>query len=298
MSCPSCKSKRRILLHQSTLWKSSKVANQYLCTSDCYGIHGPIYKCLGCNFIFVIDNTRIMEIVNCYKEVEDPLYLAEHMGREKTFSRHLKIINRLFQHKGKLLDVGSYTGVFLSLAKLSGWKVKGIEPSQWAVKAAQKNYNLSLVNGILKRGYFPNNTFEVVTMWDVIEHFTDPKDAIKIAFSYLKPGGALAMSTVDVGSFIARFQGSKWPWFMRMHRVYFSKDTMRTMLQDSGFENIVFLPHIRSISLRYLATRLKNYNKRLSRFLSLTIRRMRLENIIIPFYVGDIFDVYAYKKKN
>jgi len=260
---------------------SSSIINQYLCTSNAYGFHGPVYECTNCGLVFVVDNISTKSILDNYDRAEDPIYVAEQQARIQTFARH---VHNLEKHhpKGKLLDVGAYTGLFLYQAKLAGWQVSGIEPSSWAVSQSKKLYGLDLKHGIFKSGSFPKNSFDVVTMWDVIEHFINPIDAINIAYSYLSPGGVLAMSTIDVKSPVARILGKKWPWFMCMHRVYFSKETMIRALKQAGFINIKYYPHIRYISLRYF----------LSRFSSL---KLPFDDIIIPFYIGDLFDVYAQK---
>lgn len=282
--CPLCRFRARTLLYPSTLSFSNTKDNQYLCTSNSYGLHGPIHRCRNCDFVFVVDNNSPKNILNNYEKVEDPLYVAEAAGRRKTFARHLRHLSS-YGTAGRLLDVGAYTGLFLSQAQAAGWQVAGVEPSRWAVSQAKKLYGLTLCHGPLKANGFPKNFFKAITIWDVIEHFSDPLTVLKICFDYLTPGGVLAMSTVDIDSPVAGLLGKYWPWMMRMHRVYFSKSTMARALKQAGFTNIHFHPHIRYVSLRYL----------LSRF---STRHLPFDNIVIPFYIGDLFDVYAQKPKS
>ena len=288
--CPLCKSIHLELIYQSTLTKPTPTLNQYLCTSSSYGLHGPIYKCLNCSLVFVVDNAPIKSILNRYQQAQDPLYLAEEAGRIKTFGRHLKILNRLQNPPGKLLDIGTYTGLFPFLAQKSGWRVWGLEPSKWAVLEAKKKYGLEIKLGLLKPGLFKPNSFDAVTLWDVIEHFTDPFEAVKTCHSYLKPGAVLALTTIDVDSLAAKALGHNWPWYMRMHRVYFSKPTIRRLLESAGFKILFFTPHIRYISLRYLASRFKKLDSA-SQFLA----KNSIGDFLLPFYIGDLFDVYAKK---
>lgn len=279
MKCLLCNSKNTILVHRSTLGTKKITENQYLCTSSNYGEHGPVYKCSDCGFVFIVDDTSERSIVESYVAAEDPVYVGEMVARIKTFSNHLRRLDKYFSQKGKLLDVGAYTGVFMNLAHRSGWKVWGIEPSRWAVKQAK---DLNIKNDILKPNLFQKSFFDVITIWDVIEHFSDPLKALNIVFDYLKPGGVLAMTTMDVESLTAKLMGKKWPWYMRMHRVYFSKRTMTKMLEKSGFTDIKFNPHIRYLSIRYLV----------SKFIKI---RLPFDHLIIPIYLGDLFDVYARK---
>lgn len=286
ITCPLCKGKNQDLVYLSNLDASKPTLNQYVCTTSSYGLHGPIYRCIECSFVFIADETSDNDILISYENVEDALYIGEEAGRIKTFTHHLKRIEKICR-KGKLLDIGSYTGLFLSIAKNRGWQVEGIEPSRWAVKQAKNMYGIVLKQGPIKLGYFPKDSFDVITVWDAIEHFANPLQALKTCHSYLKPGGCLFMSTMDIGSFAARILGSKWPWLMHMHRVYFSKKTMKKMLIKAGFTNIQFRPHIRYVSARYLISKL-THSKPISH---------PLGNILIPFYVGDLFEVYAKKLK-
>lgn len=282
MKCLLCGSKNKTLIYRSTLGTKKITGNQYLCTSRNYGEHGPIYKCNDCNLVFIVDDTSEENIIKSYTDAQDPVYVNEMDARIKTFSVHLKRLAKYFPKAGRLLDVGAYTGVFLNLARKVGWKVEGIEPSKWAVGQAG---DLSIKNGILRPDIFQKASFDVVTIWDVIEHFADPVKALFIVSDYLKPNGILAMTTMDVKSVTAKILGKKWPWYMRMHRVYFSKQTITRMLKQCGFEDIKFNPHIRYLSIRYL----------LSKF---TKVRFPLDSTIIPVYLGDLFDVYARKPKN
>lgn len=279
MKCLLCGSNNKTLIYKSTLGTKRIVGNQYLCTSSNYGEHGPVYRCCDCGFVFIIDDTSKKDIIESYTTAEDPVYVDEMMARIKTFSNHLRRLAGYFPKTGKLLDIGAYTGVFMSMSRKIGWKVWGIEPSIWAVKQAK---GLNIKNTILQPNLFPKTFFDVITIWDVIEHFSDPLVALQTVFDYLKPGGVLAMTTMDVDSLTAKLLGKTWPWYMRMHRVYFSKRTMKQMLEKAGFTEVRFNPHIRCLSIRYL----------LSKFIKI---RLPFDNLIIPIYLGDLFDVYAKK---
>ena len=281
MKCLLCGSKKKTLIYKSTLGTKKITGNQYLCTSSNYGEHGPVYRCNDCNLVFIDDDTSEENIIKSYTNAQDPVYTNEINARIKTFGVHLRRLVKYFPKAGKLLDVGAYTGVFLNLARQAGWTVSGIEPSIWAVKQTR---NLSIKNDILRPNLFSKSSFEVVTIWDVIEHFSDPIFALKTVFAYLKSGGVLAMTTMDVESITARIMGKRWPWYMRMHRVYFSKKTIKGMLTKAGFVDIKFNPHIRYLSIRYL----------LSKFTKI---RFPFDRVIIPVYLGDLFDVYARKPK-
>ncbi len=282
MTCPLCAGRQAQLLYPGARNRQVKADKLFTCTSPSYGVHGPIYRCQSCGFVYLSDHVSPTMIARHYAQVSDKLYLEQEAGRIKTFRRHLQ---NIAQFKGRrLLDVGAYTGLFVYLAQREGWDASGIEPSSWLVRQGALRYGVRLRQGMLRRGYFPPRSFDIVTLWDVVEHFPTPKAELKICFDYLRPGGWLVMSTVDVGSIVARVLGSRWPWLMQMHRVYFTKQTMRLMLEKVGFTHIHFRPHIRYISLGYVW----------DRFIPWSLPKS-LGRIIIPFYLGDLFDVYAQK---
>lgn len=288
--CPLCHSVRRKLVYASTIKSITPAFNQYLCTSNSYGLHGPIYKCTNCGLLYIVDNTPVKSILNRYQEAVDPVYISQEPARIKTFARNLTKLNNLKPKRGKLLDIGAYTGLFLSLAQKSGWRISGVEPSRWAVDQAQKMYGIKIRNGLLSPRLFRTESIDVVTMWDVIEHFTDPKSAVKIAQNYLKPDGVLAITTIDVDSLAAKILKHRWPWLMRMHRVYFSQNTLKKLLENNGFRVVSITPHIRYTSLGYLASR---FNTNL---IGKLLTASGLDRVVIPFYIGDLFDLYAVKK--
>lgn len=282
IKCPACGKTQVKLLYPAAHKRKISPDKLFDCTSPSYGNHGAVYQCRECEFIFIADQTKSSEIIKHYSEVNDPLYLEEEAARIKTFSRHLK--NMAEFKKGKLLDVGAYTGLFVYLARKQGWQAQGLEPSNWAVTEGEKKYKVKLTQGILHLGQFPAQSFDMVTMWDVVEHFTDPKTALKTCYGFLKPGGWLAMTTIDIGSLLAQVMGANWPWLMQMHRVYFSQNSMQRMLEEVGFTYVYFKPHIRYIGLGYVW----------NRFLPAILPKA-WQKKIVPFYLGDLFDVYAQK---
>jgi SAM-dependent methyltransferase len=230
-----------------------------------------------------------------YEEVEDPAYVAGHQGRVATFRSQLDTVTKRLGRRGRILEIGAYTGVFLSLAQDQGWEVEGLEPSRWAVQQAEATYGLRVRQGMLSADAFPASWFDAVVMWDVIEHLTDPTIASRTAFHFLKPGGLLALSTMDIASVAARISGDRWPWLMSMHRVYFSRSTMRRMLEEAGFVDIRFVTHVRRIALSYLAERMATRLPAMGSALGAVARALSWSDVVVPFAIGDLFEVYARK---
>jgi 2-polyprenyl-3-methyl-5-hydroxy-6-metoxy-1,4-benzoquinol methylase len=272
----------------------SQDAEAFLCTSKGYGRHHRIVECRQCRLVYTNPRWDDAQIVDSYVAVEDPTYLEEREGRVLTFERHLRPLERLHAPPGKLLDVGAYTGVFVELATQHGWDAWGVEPSHWAVEQARQR-GLNMIEGPLGSSDITHESFDVVTMWDVIEHLNDPFTEIQQASRLLKPGGLLVVHTMDICSRFARLMGRRWPWLMEMHIYYFSRQTLSAMLERAGFRVIRAVPQGRYSRFGYLATRVGGFSPRLGRILGRLVRAVHLDQVPIPLNFGDLITAYAVK---
>ena len=147
----------------------------------------------------------------------------------------------------RLLDIGCGCGYFLDVARDMGWAASGSDISSAAVKHAKDVLGLDVFCGKINDAEYPDNIFDVVTMWDVIEHVDHPRAIINEINRILKPGGLLVIETPNANSLIHRIAHiiyrmsfGKISYFLEKiyipsHLYYFSKMTMGSMLQNSGF---------------------------------------------------------------
>lgn len=196
------------------------------------------------------------ELRHIYQQVEDPLYLEEQDARKRTFQRSLDQLHGFASPPGNLLDVGCYTGVFMEMAAAHGWKVEGVELSQWAVTVARKTGVGPVYDQPLDGLNLSAERYEAITLWDVIEHLIDPAAMIAEVHRLLTPGGVLALSTHMIDSWAARILGTRYPFFMEMHTVHFSRRTIRRLLESQGFEVLAIKPHHRVLRLGYVLEKL------------------------------------------
>ena len=236
--------------------------------------------------------------MHTYEAVEDPLYIEEREGRVLTFEHHLKPLERLTgPPDGRpLLDVGAYTGVFVDIAARHGWDAWGLEPSRWAVEQARAR-GLQMVPGTLDTADLPTTHYDVVTMWDVIEHLTDPRSALEKAHHLLKPGGLLVVHTIDIESVFARVLGPRWPWLMEMHIYYFSRRTLRAMLEQCGFQVLSDRPQGRYLRLGYLMNRVGALAPFVGRPAEWLVTTLGVRGKAVPVNLGDLFTAYAQKER-
>jgi 2-polyprenyl-3-methyl-5-hydroxy-6-metoxy-1,4-benzoquinol methylase len=198
------------------------------------------------------------ELIGIYKEVEDPLYEEESQARERTFRRSLGQLHRIVVPPGKLLDIGCYTGVFMKVAAEGGWEVEGVELSAWAAGIARSGGSGKVYEKPLDELTLPAESFDAIALWDVIEHLTQPAGMLKSVHRLLKPGGVIAFSTHMVDSLAVRLMGARYPFFMDMHVVHFSRRTIRKLLEQEGYELIAIRPHRRILRLGYFIEKLKH----------------------------------------
>lgn len=150
----------------------------------------------------------------------------------------LDTLQQGLERTGSLLDVGCATGVFLDQARSHGWEVGGIEISGWAVKMAQENFGLSVLQGSLPDPRVPDGFYDAVTLFDCVEHLSDPRAVLSDIRRVLKPDGLLMLSTGAVPDKDPKVV-SKWyypPW----HLYYFSERTMKALLLQCGFDVVSY----------------------------------------------------------
>lgn len=263
----------------------------YACTSNAYGRCGPIVQCRQCGLVYQNPVPAAPDITHAYEEVVDQRYEQERIGRLHTFARDLAELER-YTRGGRLLDVGCHIGLFLEVAQNSGWEAWGVEPSHWAAGRAQE-HGLRVLHGTLDTVDLPEDSFDAVTLWDVIEHLPDPLAELRKCRQLLRPGGVVAICTMDVEALFPRLVGRRWPWYMQMHLIYFSKRTLTAMLEAAGYEVLGMVPHKRVVRADYLASRLEGYFRPAARMLGSLIRGLGQRDRLVTVDLGDLFLTFA-----
>ena len=159
---------------------------------------------------------------------------------------------------------------------------------------ARKN-GLQVVEGTQASAGFAEGQFDVITMWDVIEHVGDPAAELREAYRLLRPGGILVVHTMDIDSLFARVMGQQWPWLMEMHLFYFSQRTLRRMVERAGYHILHCAPQGRYTRLGYLVTRVQALSRPAAWLLNGAVSAFRLQRLALPINLGDLVTLYAIK---
>jgi len=294
--CNLCGSSRTKVVYPSTIQSHPNDQLKCECTNAGHGSYYQLVQCEECGLNFSSPRPSKEVLETGYSEVKDEKYEKEKEGRIKTFQRNLRNISK-YKSIGKILDVGCSLGVFLSEAKKVGWDAFGIEPSRWCVEQAQKQYSFPIRQGTSDDLKNFNQTFDVVTLWDVLEHVEDPLQTLIDCRDVLNKEGVFVFSTVDFGSLYARLLGKKWPWLMTMHIFYFDKNTIKKYLEKVGLELLEIKVYKHTVSLNYLIYKLNKINRPLAgvvQFLQNTV--LFQKNLYCTIGMGDFVEVYTKKK--
>ncbi len=268
----------------------------FRCTSPDYGEHAQIVECAVCHYVYANPTWEPDDLIGAYETVVDETYAEEREGRELTFEKHLAQLEKMIgRGDGRtLLDIGAYIGVFVEVAARAGWAAEGIEPSTWAAQAAQQR-GVRVTEGTLDAPHLVGRQFDVVTMWDVIEHVSDPLGELQKAYALTKPGGTIVVHTMDISSPIAKLMRGRWPWLMAMHVHYFSRRTLSLMIEKAGFRPICVRADGRYLRLGYLASRVAGLSPFAGRISLALINRFKLGSHPVPINFGDLVTVTATK---
>lgn len=186
--------------------------------------------------------------LNPYFEYDDIEISSRARPRFKNYDRALALAEHFFPVNGvmkfDLLDVGCGSGSFMMLAKERGWNVFGLELSLVLAKQCEERVHAPVVKGSFERLSL-SEKYNVVTMWDFIEHVIDPVETLRKAKNLLKHSGLLLICTPDENSLLARlgkvlytlgYAYPSWALHPQAHTYFFSRRVLRNLLGVCGFE--------------------------------------------------------------
>ncbi|MCA1834601.1 MAG: bifunctional glycosyltransferase/class I SAM-dependent methyltransferase [Actinomycetota bacterium] len=252
--CILCAGHRQELVYPANVTGEVPI-EEFSCTTGALAQHDDIVQCRRCGLVSSVPTLAPEDIVENYSRVVDEAYLQEELARRELFGWILDAMGDYHTPGRRLIEIGSNMGLFLHVARNRGWQARGIEPSKWAVEQGVERYGVDLKQGTVEDLADEPKSADVVVMLDVLEHLSDPLDALKKLRPMLADDGLLVLSTVNLSGLHARLRDGNWPWFIRSHLYYFSEETLHAMLVHAGFKLVEWAIVPRSFHLSYIAHR-------------------------------------------
>ncbi|MEM7306021.1 MAG: class I SAM-dependent methyltransferase [Planctomycetota bacterium] len=274
-----------------------------LCHSESYTVKftdGPfsVVTCNDCGLTYVTPRLKDGHLID---EVYNEGYWSSNAAKDrgytdyradaplylKTYRRRISVVRRHFPQPARVLDVGCAAGYFLQVMQEEGWDVTGVEPSD-AIRpqAAEKLGADNVRAGLLHEQGFEDDSFDLVTMWDVIEHIPDFIAALEEVRRILKPGGKMLIETQNVNSRAAKVLGKKWQHYKHAEHIYhFNPKTLGVALDRAGFRILENTPSLggKYVSMGFLSERAGRLHPALSALLS-PLRLIRNKSVYVNLF--------------
>jgi SAM-dependent methyltransferase len=216
-----------------------------LCGHDAanYFLYPGILQCPSCGFVFADTQPSSDDLQKLYQRNyffgnEYLNYLEDKPALQKNFKTRIRTVLR-YSSDGNLYEIGCAYGFFLELAQRY-WKVEGCDISVPACEEARRQgYNVTC--GDFLQLPLKEAQYNVVALWDTIEHLARPDLYIQKASMLLKPGGILCATTGDIGSAMARMRKHRWRLIHPpTHLYYFDRRAMERLMNKNGLEIVHF----------------------------------------------------------
>lgn len=222
--CPSCHggSLQTAAVHASDMEAGDTITVK-ACRDCCFAWQWPPQRNL---------ESSIAHAKTRYSEPQDNDYYKPEQ-REKVASTQLGFVESLDPPGRRLLDVGAGDGAFVRVAAAHGWEVVGLDPAAPQAVAG----NPSILQMTLEQ--LPaDEQFDVITLWDVIEHLDFPLEVLAQAVTHLKPGGLLVAETGNYQSANRLHAGDSWWAYAADHRWYFAPPVVERMFRSLDLTDI------------------------------------------------------------
>ncbi|MFZ0890260.1 MAG: class I SAM-dependent methyltransferase [Candidatus Binataceae bacterium] len=211
-------------------------------------IFGGLLRCRDCGHAFAPPDAQDLKEIydeSYFNGEEYQDYLGDRSIAQRNFRARLRVLAKLVnpaRHR-RLFEVGCAYGFFLAMAKGRFESVQGIDVSAAAVKYAKEQLGLDAVCADLAQYDLAGREFDVVCMWDTIEHLERPDFYMAKLADHMQAGGLIAVTTGDFGSLNARMRRTKWRLMHPpSHAHYFSIASMTALLNRLGFD-VVYARH-------------------------------------------------------
>lgn len=262
-----------------------------------------LFKCKQCSFKFIHpspSNSELDYIYSSqeYSQWENPDNKNKlHSSRYLNFDYYSKIIQK-FKKKGRILDCGCATGLLLDIMKERGFDCYGAEISDTPFLISEKKHPGKIFKSKIDELSIPDEYFDIITMFDLIEHVENPRSVLEKANSLLSNNGLLFIITPNMSSLSAILMGKRHNDCIMEHLSLFNKKNMSRLLNEAGFEVMKTFPAKKIINLKFAESVFARHTNPLAYPLRLVNKLLpdMISQIPVKLYFGGMF-VIAKKLK-
>lgn len=262
------------------------------------GIPGQftLVQCTSCNLHYLNPCPTKKELERYYPKDYDPfttplpdeLSFFRRMSVRYGLRKRCRIVQR-FKRGGHMLEIGCANGLFLdAMRRVGGWQLYGVEINELAARYARERLGLDVVTGELADAGLPDDRFDAVVMWDVLEHVHDPQETLRGVHRVLKSDGVLFLRLPLLDSWDRRLFGQHWVgWDAPRHLTTFSLRTLEQMLRQANL-HMVYAASISgtyptlALSLRFWAQ--EHLPQRACQALRTVLDSLFLRAAVSPFF--------------
>lgn len=202
-----------------------------------------LYTCKACGLVFTNPRPDLVNLGHYYESDNYYSHSSDKRGFLPFIYRKIKERNLKIKFKqvasdipcGQILDIGCGTGDFLKLCRENGWAINGIEPNANAAKLAVKKLSIPVLepSGSIE---LLDNSFDLITMWHVLEHVSDLKLQLHELSRLMKKGGRLVIALPNYESYDAYYYNEFWAaWDVPRHLYHFNRNVIQSIMQSAGF---------------------------------------------------------------
>jgi len=263
VDCNICGSIEHRKIKASNYGKNTTLAEfmEFYSSSSETKLLDQLVQCTSCSLMYV--NPRVSTELS-HKGYQDAIDVRHHKQdsfRIASFKVALRKINNLVDlysgSKGPstFLDIGCAGGAFPKAINDLGFEVIGLEPSNYLSRHARETYGLEVHSATLEEYSKNGRKFDVISLWDVLEHLSNPKAALDEINSMLPSEGILILNLPMIDTLPARTMGLRWPFYLNVHIYYFTMRTIEKLLDETGFEVRGVSRYWQTLSLGYVLNR-------------------------------------------
>jgi len=205
-------------------------------------------RCTDCGLVYL--NPRLPQ--HDLEQYYPPQYYSQpYKEHAPSFYRRYSLIDR-YKKGGRILDVGCSNGAFLTFMETRGWDVYGLDNSRGAIEIAAQHHGNRVTCAVLPEADYPSDYFDVVSLFEVFEHISEPSAYLEEIYRILKSGGVLCLSVPNFSCWERKLFGRWWIGLDAPRHLYqYTPATLRRMIERAGLNPVV----IRSLNAHRIQNR-------------------------------------------